>query len=101
MRFVIVALSLTLAACGGNAEDDVSLPTPDLSMASDCPTGFQSPAYCFSGPQGTASSCGSCATVGELCDYFEATLVCAGDHQWRCSWAGGSSGGCAHGDGGM
>lgn len=111
MRFVIViviALALAAAACSTNVEDDVNLPGadlsatgPDLSLPADCPMGFQSPAYCFAGPQGTGSSCGPCSNVGELCDYFEATLVCAADHQWRCSWAGGSSGGCPQGDGGL
>ncbi|HWE31681.1 MAG TPA: hypothetical protein VHB97_26955 [Polyangia bacterium] len=105
MRLVI-ALAL-LAACGSNSGDvyesspDLSSPTgADLSLPADCPTGFQSPAYCFSGPQGTGSSCGACANVGELCDYFEATLICAGDHSWRCYWAGGISRGCPHPDGG-
>ncbi len=98
MRFVI-AFVVWAAACT-NAVDDVYIPEPDLATPSDCPTGFQSPAYCFWGPQGTGASCGSCANVGEMCDYFEATLVCASDHEWRCSWAGGLSGGCKHPDGG-
>jgi hypothetical protein len=104
----LIALVLFAAACGTTVEDDVYIPGPDLSangpdlsLPADCPMAMQSPPYCFSGPQGTAASCGPCANVGELCDYFEATLVCAGDHQWRCYWAGGSSGGCPHGDGGI
>ncbi|HEX6838058.1 MAG TPA: hypothetical protein VF334_15880 [Polyangia bacterium] len=100
MRYLIAVL-LLCTACSTNAEDDVQILMPDLSMPSDCPTGMQSPTYCFAGAQGTGSSCGPCTNVGEMCDYFEATLVCAGDHQWRCYWAGGSSGGCPHGDGGL
>lgn len=103
MRFVTafaLVLGVTLAGCGGNAADDSSPPGTDLSLPADCPTGFQSPTYCFAGAGGTGNSCGACSHVGELCDYFEATLICAGDHEWRCYWAGGSSGGCKHADGG-
>jgi len=94
MRFVTILL-LALAGCGSAATDD------DGGMPADCPTGFEAPAYCFSGAGGTANSCGSCERIGERCDYFEATLVCASDRQWRCAYAGGSSGGCPHGDGGL
>lgn len=104
----LVTLALLTAACASRPVDGASPPThdlsmpgdPDLGLAADCPMAFESPPYCFSGPQGTAASCGPCANVGELCDYFEATLICAGDHQWRCYWAGGVSSGCPHGDGG-
>ena len=93
MRHVVAALMLLVAACG----DHTSQATPPA----DCPSGLQSPTYCFSGAEGTASSCGACTTVGATCDYFEATLECACDHQWRCSYAGGSSGGCKTPDGGV
>lgn len=93
MRLITILL-LALAGCGGANSDDGGMPA-------DCPTGFQSPAYCFSGSGGTANTCGDCTNVGELCDYFEATLVCASDHKWRCSWAGGVTKGCPHPDGGL
>ncbi len=105
------ALTICLAAaCSSVAVDDAYIPgadlaapngAPDLALPADCPRAFQSPPYCFSGPLGTASSCGPCSTVGESCDYFEASLVCACDHQWRCSYAGGVTHGCDLPDGGI
>ena len=97
MRLALVFLLLT--ACGHDdrifVDYDLATPTgPDLQLPPECPRAFQSPPYCFAGPCGTASTCGDCTNVGELCDYFEATLICAADHKWRCSWAGGTSGGC-------
>jgi hypothetical protein len=91
MRLALLALLLAAAACGSD----------HTSPADVCPSGMQSPAYCFSGAQGTATPCGACATIGARCDYFEATLECACDHQWRCAYAGGSSGGCRQPDGGV
>jgi hypothetical protein len=63
-------LLLLLAACGSG--DD------------PCPSGNNSPAYCFA--RGT-DTCGPCSHVGQVCYYFEASLTCACDHQWWCSYA--------------
>jgi hypothetical protein len=108
MRLACIALLLFVAACTPDSSDVFENPhdmtassQPDLSLPPECPRAFQSPPYCFSGPLGTASSCGACTHLGETCDYFEASLVCACDHQWRCSYAGGSSGGCQTPDGGV
>jgi hypothetical protein len=94
----VLACALFVASC---CDSGPTFSGADLSLPPECPRAFQSPTYCFSGPLGTTSSCGPCTTVGESCDYFEASLVCACDHQWRCSYAGGSSGGCQTPDGGV
>ncbi|MGZ3440318.1 MAG: hypothetical protein ACXVDD_12440 [Polyangia bacterium] len=108
-----LACALLVLFCAGCCDPGPEQTTPvgrdlsaspsgaDLALPPECPRAFQSPAYCFAGALGTASSCGPCTTVGESCDYFEASLVCACDHQWRCSYAGGSSGGCQTPDGGV
>ncbi len=110
MRYLVAALLLSgcyignpeplTRDAGADLATPLQSPEPDLALPADCPMAFQSPPYCFAGPQGTASSCGPCSNLGEICHYFEADLICAGDHQWRCYWAGGLSGGCKHGDGG-
>ncbi|HEX8954619.1 MAG TPA: hypothetical protein VF997_24690 [Polyangia bacterium] len=106
MRLAIALLLLSLAGCTSAIDDvqiagaDLSATGPDLALPADCPMAFQSPAYCFAGPLGTASSCGACTHVGATCDYFEASLVCACDHTWRCSYAGVRQG-CELPDGGI
>ena len=92
MRLLTILL-FALAGCGSGASGD------DAGMPADCPTGFESPAYCFSGAGGTANTCGDCSTAGEICHYFEADLICESG-KWRCYWAGGDSKGCPHPDGG-
>ena len=109
MRFLTslaFVLGLTLAACGGgDGGADGSTAGSDMPPP-ECPSGFNSPAYCFSGSGGTTNTCGDCTSgeSGEVCHYFEADLICESG-KWRCLWAGGDSGGCGHRrdgrDGGM
>jgi hypothetical protein len=106
-------LVLGLAACDGESPPTIDggvdmnvdmaqlYVDDDLAMPPECPQAFESPPYCWSGPAGTATPCGACTKVGEECNYFEASLKCACDHQWRCSFAGGVSGGCQEPDGGV
>ena len=94
MRFVTL-LILALAGCAYGATDD------DGGIARRLSDGLQSPAYCFSGSGGTANSCGSCSNVGERLRLLRSHARLRRRSQWRCSWAGGSSGGCPHGDGGL
>jgi hypothetical protein len=106
---ISIAVGFFLVCMAGSGCDDVQAhldgPPPDAAVLDgaydapaaepdlpdpECPMGRQGPAYCLAN-KGIGASCGPCGTVGKVCEYFEGELTCECDHQWHCSWCGGTN----------